>query len=309
MKLTRGLYNVHQHDPCVATIGNFDGAHLGHEAIFRELTRLAGKHKVPSLVITFQPLPHEFFSPDTRDQRLQTFRDRIHSIAANGIDHLLVLPFNRSLAMQDASNFVNDVLIDQLHIKHLLVGDDFRFGKDRVGDAEMLQQIGQDRGFGVSLTPTVEIGGSRISSTRVRNLLANYDCQGATELLGRPYRISGRISRGAQIGRTLGFPTANIGLKHHRPLLRGVYAVESVWNQQRFPSVANLGERPTVNGRQLLLEVHLLDQQLDLYGECVAVDFLQHIRTEKKFDSLEALKQAIHADSISAREFFRQHSA
>lgn len=309
MELIRGLYNFRQLGPCVATIGNFDGVHLGHAEIFTELNRLAQQYQVPSVVITFQPLPHEFFSPETRNSRLQTFRDRVSSIASFGIDHLLMLPFNQLLATQQASTFVNDVLIDQLQIKHLLVGDDFRFGKDRAGDIELLQQIGKDRDLSVSLTPTVEIGGSRVSSTRVRKLLGDYDCQGANELLGRPYRISGRISRGAQIGRTLGFPTANIGLKHHKPLLRGVYAVESIWNEQRFPSVANLGERPTVNGRRLLLEVHLLDQQLDLYGQCVAVDFLQHIRAEKKFDSLDDLKQAIHADSLTTRDFFKQHNS
>ena len=306
MQLIRGLHNYQQHGACVATIGNFDGVHLGHAEIFTELNRLAKEYQVPSLVITFQPLPHEYFSPDTRSQRLQTFRDRVNSIASFGIDRLLMLPFNPALATQDASTFVNNVLVDQLQIKHLLVGDDFRFGKDRAGDIEMLQKMGKGQNFNVSLTPTVELDGSRVSSTRVRQLLSQFDCAGAAKLLGRPYRISGRISRGAQIGRTLGFPTANIGLKHLKPLLRGVYAVESVWNQQRFPSVANLGERPTVNGRQLLLEVHLLDQQLDLYGECVAVDFLKHIRAEKKFDSLDDLKQAIHTDSMTTRDFFSQ---
>jgi len=305
MELIRGLYNLTpQARPCVATIGNFDGVHRGHAAIFTELNRLATQHRLPAMVISFQPLPHEHFTPETASLRLQTFRDRIDSIASFDIRYLLLLRFNQTLANQDASEFITGTLIDQLGIKHLLVGDDFRFGRKRTGDIKLLRQFSQTHDFSVSLTPTVEIDGSRVSSTRVRQLLSDSDCRAANALLGRPYRISGRVVKGAQIGRTLGFPTANIGLKRLKPLLRGVYAVNCIWNQKSYPAIANLGERPTVDGRKLLLEVHLLDESVQLYDECLAIDFLHHIRAEKKFDSLDELKAAIEQDALTARAFF-----
>ena len=305
IKLTRGLYNWRSRsEGCVATIGNFDGMHRGHARIFDSLTNLSTEYQLPSLVISFEPLPHEFFTPESASLRLQTFRDRVRFLHSASIDELLLLRFDQSFANQAATDFIEKTLIEKLNVRHLLIGDDFRFGKGRLGDISLLREYQQAGKFTVSETPTVEAGGTRISSTRIREQMMQFDCAGANELLGRPHRISGRVSKGAQLGRTLGFPTANVGLKSHRPLLRGVFAVETHWNGKRYPSVANLGERPTVDGKKLLLEVHLFDQAVDLYGEYLAIDFHQHIRGERKFESLDELKDAITNDARIARDYF-----
>jgi len=307
MEIIRGLYNwqAHHHG-CVATIGNFDGVHLGHQAIFRQLSTLALDHQLPSTVITFEPLPHEVFDPAAREQRLQTFRDRVTGIQASGIDRLLIIRFDQAFARQSAQTFIETVLFDTLGVRHLLVGDDFRFGQDRHGSIKTLQAAERESVFSVSSTTTVKHLQERVSSTRVRTLLQQNDCAAVEQLLGRPYRITGHVVHGEKIGRQLGFPTANVALKKHRPLLRGVFAVEAAnADGQMWPAVANLGERPTVGGRRLLLEVHLLDQYKDLYGQLLAVDFRAFIRGEMRFDSLPELQAAIATDAESARGFFQ----
>ncbi|MBX2824481.1 MAG: bifunctional riboflavin kinase/FAD synthetase [Gammaproteobacteria bacterium] len=306
MELTRGLNNWQPRPSgCVATIGNFDGVHLGHKAIFAQLTTLATEHKLPSVVITFEPLPHEYFDESARDQRLQTFRDRVLTIAACGIDHLLFVRFNADFARQQPDVFVDAVLREQLGVRHLLVGDDFRFGHQRAGSIQTLRDAQADGRFSVTDTATIEHAGSRVSSTRVRGHLQRNECDAVIDLLGRPHRISGRVCHGQKLARQLGYPTANIALKRHRPLLRGVFAVEArTPDGKHWPAVANLGERPTVDGKELRLEVHLLDQEQDLYGQVLGVDFRQFIRGEKKFDSLDELKAAIVDDADTARRFF-----
>lgn len=309
MQLVRGLYNWESSTAgCVATIGNFDGVHRGHNEIFKNLVKLSKQLELPSVVITFEPLPHEFFSPDTRTLRLQTFRDRIQTIASCGVDKLVLLRFDNTFANQQADTFIRDTLLRELQVKHLLVGDDFQFGKDRQGDIKLLEHYANAGEFSVTSTSTILDEEQRISSTRIRECLLQSDCTGAQNLLGRPLRISGRVARGAQLGRTLGFPTANVALKNHRPLLRGVFAVETLWQGKVYPSVANLGERPTVDGKQLLLEVNLLDENTDLYGEYLAIDFQHHIRNEMKFDSLEQLKEAITRDAQTARDYFKSQT-
>jgi len=306
MELIRGLYNWQPHTTgCVATIGNFDGVHLGHRAIFKELVCEARRRDLVSVIISFEPLPHEFFNPNSTKLRLQTLRDRVQSIRDCGVDQLLLLRFNHEFAAQAADAFIHDILCTRLQIKHLLVGDDFRFGANRSGDINLLKKVASQGHFSVVDSPTVAHGGVRVSSTRVREYLQAGDCVAAAELLGRPHRISGTVVRGEQIGRQMGFPTANIALKNHQPLLRGVFAVQALReNGDSHPAVANLGERPTVGGKKLLLEVHLLKQSYDLYGERLCIDFHHFLRGEKKFASLDELKQAIHKDAIAAGDFF-----
>ncbi len=306
MKVIRGLYNqTPNHRGCVATIGNFDGVHPGHLALFNQLNTLALNYRLPSLAISFQPLPHEYFSPEAASTRIQTFRDRVDSLASTGLQNLLLLRFDEALATQSATAFVTDTLVGKLGVKHLLVGDDFRFGAGRQGNMALLKALSADGSFTVSDTDTVKSDALRVSSTRIRQLLEHNDCDAVNQLLGRPHRISGRVVHGEKIGRTLGFPTANIALKNHRPLLRGVFAVMARNKRgDAWPAVANLGERPTVNGRQLLLEVHMLDTTVDLYGQHLSIDFHHFVRGEMKFDSLDALKQAITDDAETARRYF-----
>lgn len=306
MEIIRGLNNwTTQHRGCVATIGNFDGVHIGHQSMFAQVAELATQHSLPSVVMTFNPLPHEFFKPETRSMRLQTFRDRVLSIQDCGIDRLLVIRFDQAFANQSADTFSQHQLIDGMGVRHLLIGDDFHFGQNRSGSIETLRALQVPGSFEVSAAATVNHQHSRISSTRIRQLMQDNDCEQVTTLLGRPHRISGRIIHGEKVGRQLGFPTANVALKNHRPLLCGVFAVEAhTQDGQSWPAVANLGERPTIGGRKLLLEVHLLDQTMDLYGQTLAVDFHHFIRGEKKFDSLDELKAAIGADADTARQYF-----
>jgi len=306
MELIRGLYNWRSPvNGCVATIGNFDGVHVGHQAIFQELIAEASRQRASSVVVSFQPLPQEFFNPTATNLRIQGFRDRVKSIADCGVDRLLLLRFNQRFAKQSANAFIDDILSAKLQVKHLLVGDDFRFGENRVGDFALLQDAAKSGRFSVCDSPTVSVGGQRVSSTRVRELLRIGDCAQTEQLLGRPHCVSGTVVHGEKVGRQLGFPTANIALKNHRPLLRGVFAVQAVReNGQVYPAIANLGERPTVGGRKLLLEVHLLGQSFDLYGERLRVEFHHFIRGEKKFASLDELKLAISADALAAGEFF-----
>jgi len=302
MHLIRGLHRWQDNGACVATIGNFDGLHLGHQAMLKQLVELAAQYKLPACVISFEPLPREFFSADSPPARLHGFRDRIQCIAEQGVDRLLLLDFNKALATQKADDFIKQVLVDTIGVRHVLIGDDFRFGLDRAGDFALLEQHAAEGNFTVEQYDTISVAGGRVSSTRVRNHLAAGELAAAAELLGHPYRISGRVIHGEKVGRQLGFPTANIALGNHRPPLRGVFAVvaHDLTTGNSYAAVANLGERPTVGGRKLLLEVHALDCDVELYGHHLQIDFLEFVRSEQKFDSLDALKQAISNDSDTA---------
>ncbi len=303
MHLIRGLQRWQNTEGCVATIGNFDGVHLGHQAIFKTLKEHAEQQQLPSTVISFAPLPIEFFSPDTAPGRLHGLRNRVQAMRQQRIDRLLLLKFDDAFAKQSAAHFIQHTLVDVLKIKHLIVGDDFRFGRDRGGDFQSLQEAGERFGFSVAQSPTVLLENERVSSTRVRHHLNAGELTEAQALLGQPYRISGRVIHGEKVGRQLGFPTANVALHRHRPPLRGVFAVVATDAEtgKAYGAVANLGERPTVGGRKLLLEVHMLDCEAELYGHHLHIDFLQNLRGEVKFDSLDALKAAIANDADNAR--------
>ncbi|WLG57671.1 bifunctional riboflavin kinase/FAD synthetase [Pseudomonas extremorientalis] len=303
MQLVRGLHNLRpEHRGCVATIGNFDGVHRGHQAILARLRERAVELGVPSCVVFFEPQPREYFTPETAPARLARLRDKLQLLAEEGVDRVLCLAFNQRLQSLSAAEFVDRILVDGLGVQHLEVGDDFRFGCDRVGDFDFLQQAGVNQGFTVEAAQTVELDGLRVSSTQVRNALAAADFALAERLLGRPFRIAGRVLHGQKLARQLGTPTANVQLKRRRVPLTGVYLVSVDIEGQSWPGVANIGVRPTVAGDgKAHLEVHLLDFAGDLYDRRLTVVFHQKLREEQRFASLEALKTAINADVAAAR--------
>lgn len=307
MELVRGLHNLRpRHRGCVATIGNFDGVHAGHQAILKRLRSHSARMGLPGCVVIFEPQPREYFAPNAAPPRLTRLRDKLMLLEAEGVDRVLCLAFNRRLRELSAEEFVQQVLIDGLGVKHLEVGDDFRFGCDRSGDFAFLQGSGERHGFTVEAANTVAESGDRISSTRLRQVLADGDFELAERLLGRPFSISGRVMYGQQLGRTLGAPTANVQLKRLHAPLKGVFRVSAVLDEDPFKGshqgVANIGMRPTVEGDgQPHLEVHLLDFKGNLYGRHLTVLFHEKLRDEQRFDSLDALQAAITADIAAAR--------
>jgi len=377
---------------CVATIGNFDGVHRGHQALLRQLQAIAQEKNLPAVIVLFEPQPQEFFCPDKAPARLTTWKEKVVNVgrftndspplkkggrgdfaaaskptqsldsrlrgndeiippcekedvgrftdpsaAAEGSKptqllncrndelSILTLRFNEKLANLTAQEFIQQILIDKLNVKHLLIGKDFKFGKDRSGNLATLETAGQTSGFEVEAFPDFIWHGERVSSTRIRAALASGDLKLAADLLGRSYSITGRVMHGAQRGRTLGFPTANIALKRLKSPLAGVYAVRVqvvscelsvVSNNNTFPTthnpqltthcgVANLGTRPTVDGTRVFLEVHLFDFNEDIYGRELQVEFLHFLRPEKRFESLDALKAQIARDAEQARQLFK----
>ena len=286
--------------PCALTIGNFDGVHRGHRALLDRVVAKARDIGVTSTVLTFEPHPREFFAPQSAPGRLTRLRDKLELIAAAGIERVHVIRFTAAFAALSAARFIEDVLVRGLQTRWLLVGRDFRFGAQRKGDFSTLE------GGGLALEAMADVlfDGERVSSSAVRAALLAGEFERAQRYLGRPYSISGKVVHGAHLGRSLGFPTANIPLPH-RPPLRGIYVVEV---EDRGRGVASLGYRPTVNPvPQPLLEVHLLDGNPALYGERLRVRFLRKLRDEVKFNDLDALRAAIAQDAAQAREYFARH--
>jgi len=303
----RGLHNLRpEHKGCVATIGSFDGVHLGHQVILQQLIQVARTQGLPAVVIVFEPQPHEFFAGDKAPARLMRMREKLDALWAVGIDKVLCLNFNETLRNLSAEQFIDRVLVQGLAIKHLVVGDDFRFGCDRKGDFALLQTKGAECGFAVTDTHTLEVDGERVSSTRIRHLLEVGDFVQAEKLLGKPYGIYGRVVYGKQLGRQLGVPTANVNLRRYRSPLHGVFAVTAIFmDGAQVQGVANIGVRPTVNGvKKPLLEVHLFNFSRTIYGEVIDVVFHHKLREEKKFASLDELKVQLQTDISQARKFF-----
>ncbi len=298
MNLIRGINNIKSaQQNCVATIGNFDGVHLGHQKVLQQLVEKARAENLPALVITFEPLPPEFFHADQAPARLLLLREKIVQLKKCGVDRVLCLRFNTALASLAAADFVKTILVEKLHIHTLIIGDDFRFGHKRQGDFALLQKLGQQYGFAVVPTQTVKLDGHRIGSSVVRAALAEGDLGQAAILLGRPFTLSGHVIYGDQRGRQLGFPTANISLRRRVLPLLGVFAVRvHGLAEQPLPGVANVGRRPTVDGKRRLLEVYLLDFNREIYGKRIEVEFIKKLRDEKRFDSLEELKVQIERD-------------
>ncbi len=283
--------------PCALAIGNFDGMHLGHQALLEKMTATAQRLHLTSAVMTFEPHPREFFSAQSAPARLSSLREKLEHFAEAGVERCYVCRFNQAFAKMSAAQFIQTVLRDSLNAQAILVGDDFRFGAQRAGSvADFIEAK-----FNLLSLPQVKLNGQRVSSTRVRQALASGNLIEASLLLDRPYSISGKVVHGAKRGRQLGFPTANVHMWHERPALSGVYAVEL----DGLPAVANLGVRPTIAGiAKLLLEVHVLNFNGDLYGKHVHVAFLHKIRDEMKFESLPALQAQIAKDVAVAKDLF-----
>jgi len=289
----------------VVTIGNFDGVHLGHQALIVEVVKQAKQRGVSSTVITFEPHPFEFFAGDKLTiPRLTRLREKFVQLTEYGVDNVVLLEFNQSLADLSASDFAK-LLQQSLKPCHIVIGDDFRFGQARAGDFQLLAQLGQQLGFSVAAMPTFELEGERVSSTRVRKILAEDDLALAARLLGRPYSMQGRVARGDALGQQLGFPTANIHLHRRLTPVKGIFTVYVHGLADKpLPGAANIGTRPTVCGTRTLLEVHLLDFNQNIYGRYVEVEFCQKLREEERYSSLELLKEQIARDVVATRHYF-----
>lgn len=306
MELIRGLHNLRpRHHGCVATIGNFDGVHLGHQAVIGQLAEQGQQLGLPTMAILFEPQPMEFFKPDDVPARLTRFREKLRALSRYSVDWVLCVAFNEVFAAMTAEDFVEQILVKALGIRYLVVGDDFRFGYRRTGDFALLQDKGERFDFHVVNMHTFSIEGQRVSSTRIRDALAAGDLVLAEKLLGRPYRMCGRVAHGDKIGRTLGIPTANIYLHRKVTPVQGIYVVEVFGlDKAPMPGVASVGTRPTVGGTRSLLEIHLFDFDQNIYGRYINIDFLHKLRDEEKYDSVEILKQKILQDIEDARSWF-----
>ncbi len=306
MRMTHGWFGEPhpQQRPLAVTIGNFDGVHLGHQSMLARLTARAASAGAAPAVLTFEPHPREIFTPDSAPTRLTSLREKLEILRGLGVARVHVCRFTKPFAALSAEDFVRRILVEGLHARYVLVGDDFRFGAKRAGDFALLTKLGEQHGFTAEALHTVEAAGQRASSTAVREALAAGDMATAAQLLGRPYSISGRVVGGDQLGRKIGYPTANIQLKHNRPPLTGIFAVRvQGLDQPDWPGVASLGTRPTVhaNGRPTL-EVHLFNFDQSIYRRHLRVEFLHKLRDEAKFPSLEALIAQIDEDARQARE-------
>lgn len=313
MKVFRGLPNAAARAPCALAIGNFDGVHLGHQALLSNLRAAATRLNIEAAVMSFEPHPRAFFAQMLGDlsktpSRIANLRDNLSALDQAGIDRVIVEHFNAHFAALSPEEFIQKILVDGLHVKLVMVGDDFRFGAKRAGDIHTLIEAGQRLGFAVQTLSTIVRNGERISSSAVRATLAAGDFNEAKHLLGRPYEISGHVVHGQKLGRTLGFPTLNLRIAHHKPAVMGIFVVQvHGLSEQPLPAVASMGVRPTVDDSgRVLLETYILDQHVDAYGKVIRVEFLQKLRDEEKYVDLPTLTAAINRDADQARSYFKQ---
>jgi riboflavin kinase/FMN adenylyltransferase len=308
-ELIRGLSNnCFQSKGCVLTIGNFDGIHLGHQALIKRVKTSAKELGLPSMVMTFDPQPLEYFMPEVGIPRLTRFREKFTLLAKEGVDQICVVRFDARIAALSAESFIQDILCKTLHVKHLIVGKDFRFGHQREGDIHMLRAAAEKFHFTVEIMPDVIIDGERVSSTRVRKALADNHFALTEGLLGRPYSMMGKVVYGNQLGRQLGFPTANIFLHRIATPVHGIYVVgvRGV-TKKLLHGVANVGVRPTIGGTRILLEVYLFNFKKIIYGKEVVVEFYKKLREEERFDHLDLLKEQMKKDVEQAKDYFMQN--
>ena len=305
MELIRGIHNLRaEHVGCVLTIGNFDGVHRGHQAVLSRLQEQAAQLGLPSCVMVFEQQPLEFFAGDKAPARLSRLRDKYEAIAALNIDRLLCVKFDHAFSELTAADFIEQILVRKLAVKFLVIGDDFRFGLQRRGDFALLMEAGRQYGFQVLSTDTLLHDQQRVSSTLLREALREGRLEDVTQMLGHPYTITGRVAHGAKLGRTIGFPTANIHLKRLVVPVQGVYAVQVLIADAIHFGVANIGFRPTVNGTRSQLEVHIFDFKGDLYGKQLQIQVCHKLRDEQKFPSFSALQTQITMDARQARQWF-----
>ncbi len=303
MQLVRGIHNIQPEDHgCVLTIGNFDGVHKGHQRVIEALVARAKALNCTAAVLVFEPQPQELFAADKAPARLCRLRDKYALLEKLGVERLICVNFTRKFASQSAKQFIEHLLVEKLGIKHLIVGDDFHFGKNRLGDFAMLSEAGEEFGFAVTDTASCKMADCRVSSTAIRHALEQDNLTDVENMLGRPYSIIGKVFHGDKRGRQLGFPTANVLLKRRKSPLDGVFAVVVKTNNGIFNGVANIGSRPTINGLRQQLEVHIFNFDDDLYGQCIEVIIKKKLRQVMKFDSLEALTAQIKLDSEQAKE-------
>lgn len=291
-------------EPLVATIGNFDGVHLGHQAILVSVTTAAKARSAPSLVVTFDPHPLAVVAPSRRPKLLQTRRQKLETLESCGLDGVLILPFDRELASLDGEGFFGSYLAERLRFASVHVGRNFRFGRARGGDLQMLESIGKSRGFRVVGVPHVEVGDETVSSSAIRLAVEAGDVERARAMLGRPYAIAGRVVRGEGRGRLMEFPTANLAVENELLPRRGVYVTETAAFATRVPSITNIGVRPTFGGTTLAVETHLIDVDEDLYDERLEVRFLARLRDERKFGGPGELADQIARDRAAAQSYF-----
>ncbi len=308
MQLVRGIHNIQSEDHgCVLTIGNFDGVHKGHQRVISALVAKAKALNCVAAVLVFEPQPQELFAPDQAPARLCRLRDKYSLLAELGVERLICVNFTQKFASQSAQQFIEHLLVEKLGIKHLIVGDDFHFGKNRVGDFTMLSQMGKQFGFDVTDTASCKMANCRVSSTAIRQALVLDNLNDVENMLGRPYSIIGKVFHGDKRGRQLGFPTANVLLKRRNSPLSGVFAVLVKTLNGTYTGVANIGARPTVNGKRQQLEVHIFDFNDDLYGQCIEVIIKKKLRQVITFDSLSALTAQIKLDSEQAKQVLNKY--
>ncbi len=310
MEFVHSQHNLReQHRECVATIGNFDGIHLGHQAIIAQLKEAAISHALPAVVVTFEPLPQEYFMSEKAPARVLRLREKIESLREQDIDRMVCLRFDTSLANLSPEEFVKKILVEGLAVRYLVVGDDFRFGKDRKGDFSTLKTLGKQYGFDVVYTATCEIEGRRVSSTWLRDTLAAGDLELAHRLLGRHYSISGRIVHGDKRGHKLGFPTANVDMHRLISPVAGIFATKvHGLDDNALDAVTSIGTRPMFGGKVMILEAHLLNFDDDVYGKYVRVELLKQLRKEQTFATVEELKEQIKDDVENVRQFFKENN-
>jgi riboflavin kinase/FMN adenylyltransferase len=307
MQLVRGIHNIQPGDHgCVLTIGNFDGVHKGHQRVISALVAKAKALNCVAAVLVFEPQPQEVFAQGKAPARLCRLRDKYALLSKLGVQRLICVNFNMKFANQSAEQFIEHLLVEKLGIKHLIVGDDFHFGKDRIGDFAMLSKAGKRFGFEVTDTASCKMENCRVSSTAIRAALDKDDLLNVENMLGRPYSIIGKVFHGDKRGRQLGFPTANVLLKRHNSPLSGVFAVKIKTIDGMFNGVANIGARPTVNGIREQLEVHIFNFNDDIYGQCIEVIIIKKLRQVMKFENLAALTAQIKIDSEQAKNVFEK---
>ena len=295
--------------PCVATIGAFDALHIGHQAIIRKTQTIAKNHHLPLVVVMFEPLPGEFFADkDAPLKRIYTLRKRIELVREMSVDYLVCLNFNKTLANWTASEFVQDVIIDGLQARHLVVGDDFRFGKNREGDYNMLRDYGSRFGFELSRIDAVMVGNMRVSSTRIRELLLAGELAQANRMLGNPYSVTGRVRLGDRLGTQLGYPTANLSFRKRQPPLHGVFAVSVEVLGMQLKGVCNAGVRPTIGDGKYQIETHIFDFDKNVYGERMTIYPQHYLRAEQRYNDIEQLKNAICKDIKVAKVFLESEA-
>jgi riboflavin kinase/FMN adenylyltransferase len=306
MRVFHGLPRLADRRACALSIGNFDGVHRGHRALLQRVVEVARQRNLVAAAMTFEPHPREYFAPEQAPARIANLRDKIEGFRQVGIERVFVQHFNREFASLTAELFIQQILVDGCQVRWLLVGDDFRFGARRAGDVVLLRRVGQSCGFTVEQIAPVLLGDERVSSSRIRAALSVGNLALASELLGHPYAISGRVLHGAKLGRQLGFPTLNLRVAHRRPALHGIYAVRvDGIAATPLPGVASVGLRPTIDDSgRWLLEVHLFDFSDEVYGRLIKVQFVQKLRDEERFDSVQELTAAIRRDADRARAIF-----